>query len=107
MAKSIVIVIIIILLGGLVVQNASQKVQPTQNNYQANIYSPIKLNELLNKDRDKYVVIDVRTKQEYDKGHIPGAVHADYYDTDALKKAAGDKTPITYCAFSAMRGPYA
>ncbi len=74
--------------------------------YKATSYTPRQLQELL-KQKDKYVVIDVRTKKEYDKGHIPGAIQADYYNTQALKKAAGDKIPITYCAYSAMRGPYA
>ncbi len=75
-------------------------------NYRANSYTPKEL-EALAKQKDKYVVIDVRTKQEYDKGHIPGALHADYHNTEALKKMAAGKTPITYCSFSAMRGPYA
>lgn len=77
--------------------------------YQATSYTPSELREMMKKEdfNDKYVVVDVRTKQEYDKGHLPGAVHADYYDKEALKAAAGDKTPITYCSFSAMRGPYA
>lgn len=75
--------------------------------YKAKTYTPSELQTLLNKNNDKFAIIDVRSKLEYDKGHLPGAVHADYYDTDALKKAAGDKIPVTYCAFSAMRGPYA
>lgn len=78
----------------------------TDTRYRAVSYTPRELEKLI-EQKDKYVVIDVRTKKEYDKGHIPGAVHADYYDTEALKKAAGGKTPITYCSFSAMRGPYA
>lgn len=103
--KPVLLVVLIILLGGVLIYQASQS-RP-QSNYQANLYSPIKLDELLNEDNDKYVVIDVRSKQEYDKGHLPGAIHADYYNTRALIKAAGNKIPITYCAFSAMRGPYA
>lgn len=76
--------------------------------YRAQVYEPTELQAILTgTDSSKYVVIDVRTKLEYDKGHLPGAIHADYYDTEALKKAAGNKTPVTYCAFSAMRGPYA
>jgi len=77
-----------------------------KSKYKAVSYSPKQLQNIL-KQKDKYVVIDVRSKKEYDKGHIPGALHADYYNTEALKKATGDKIPIAYCAFSAMRGPYA
>lgn len=75
--------------------------------YQATVYSPLDLQRMIQNNPEKYALIDVRTKLEYDKGHLPGAVHADYYDLEALKKAAGNKIPITYCAFSAMRGPYA
>lgn len=70
-------------------------------------YTPGELRQLLEKSKDKYAVIDTRTKLEYDKGHLPGSQHADFYDTDALIKTAGNKIPITYDAFSSMRGPFA
>ena len=70
-------------------------------------YTPEDLENLLKTEKEKYVVIDARTRIEYDKGHLPAAKHADYYDTEALIKAAGSKIPITYDAFSSMRGPYA
>src|SRR3989344_3946822 len=79
----------------------------TGMNYDPLEYIPQELQSLLQKEKEKYVVIDTRTKLEYDKGHVPGALHADYYDTDALIKAAGDKIPVTYDAYSSMRGPYA
>lgn len=103
MNKIIIGILILLVLVGI---SLSQKAQ-RHDLYKATTYSPFELSNLYNKDKDKYVIIDVRTKVEYDAGHIPGAVHADYYDTEALKKAAGNKIPITYCAFSAMRGPYA
>ncbi len=79
----------------------------TDLSYDPKDYKPIELQRLLKEQPDKYVIIDVRSKLEYDKGHIPGAVRADYFDLPALKKAVGNKIPVTYCAFSAMRGPYA
>jgi len=89
-------------------QSSSKSHTQHSSTYKATSYSPKELQNLLQtSEKDKYVVIDVRSKLEYDKGHVPGAVHADYYDTEGLKKAAGDKTPIVYCTFSAMRGPYA
>ncbi len=102
--KKIVIGIVLFLI--LATLSITQKTA-SNTSYQAVTYAPVELSNLLKRDKDKYVVIDVRSKVEYDAGHIPGAIHADYYDTEALKKAAGDKIPITYCAFSAMRGPYA
>lgn len=107
---AVILVLISVLAFLLVSQKADLEIisgHTTEAEYKASVYNPTELQNLVKKDKDKYVIIDVRSKLEYDKGHVPGAVHADYYDTDALKKAAGDKTPITYCAFSAMRGPYA
>jgi cytochrome c oxidase subunit 2 len=75
--------------------------------YRATAYTPRQLEEEIKNNPGKYAIIDVRTREEYDAGHLPDAVHADYYDSEALKKAAKDKIPVTYCAFSAMRGPYA
>jgi len=92
--------IVVLFIIGLVL-NSSQEA------YKATAYSPQTVAKMIEENPDKYAVIDVRTKQEYDKGHLPGAIHADYHDTQALKKAAGNKIPIAYCAFSAMRGPYA
>ena len=79
----------------------------TSRKYDPLEYLPQELQNLLQKEKEKYVVIDARTRIEYDKGHLPAAKHADYYDTEALIKAAGSKIPITYDAFSSMRGPYA
>lgn len=80
----------------------------TQNGrYDPIEYTPTELQSLLKKRKEKYVVIDARTKLEYDKAHVPGAVHADYYDIDALKKSAGNKIPVAYDEFSAMRAIYA
>ncbi|HVF69609.1 MAG TPA: rhodanese-like domain-containing protein [Xanthomonadales bacterium] len=103
-------IILIFFAGAMVSQNRTNKLpsgHSEQTHYKASSHTPKELSEMIKKDRDKYALIDVRTKLEYEKGHLPGAVHADYYDTEALKKAAGDKIPVAYCAYSAMRGPYA
>jgi rhodanese-related sulfurtransferase len=47
------------------------------------------------------VVLDVRTKKEYDAGHIPGAVLIDFNSPDFEKKIATldkDKTYLVHCA---------
>ncbi|MEY2408148.1 MAG: hypothetical protein QOF48_818 [Verrucomicrobiota bacterium] len=49
----------------------------------------------------KNVVLDVRTKKEFDAGHIPGAVNMDWNAPDFAKKAAAldkDKTYLVHCA---------
>ena len=47
------------------------------------------------------VLLDVRTKKEYDAGHIPGAVLIDFNAPDFDKKIATldkDKTYLIHCA---------
>jgi rhodanese-related sulfurtransferase len=47
------------------------------------------------------VVLDVRTKKEYDAGHIPGAVLIDWNSPDFEKKVAAldkEKTYLVHCA---------
>lgn len=47
------------------------------------------------------VVLDVRTKKEYDAGHIPGAVLIDFNSPDFAKNVAAldkDKTYLVHCA---------
>lgn len=58
----------------------------------------------------KYTVIDVRTKEEYDAGHIQGALNFDYYNDDFEEKIEAqlkdkNKPYIVYCR-SGMRSLY-
>ena len=49
----------------------------------------------------KNVVLDVRTKKEFDAGHIPGAVNMDWNGPDFAKKAGEldkNKTYLVHCA---------
>lgn len=44
------------------------------------------------------MLIDVRTENEYKKGHIPGAVHVPLADIgDRVKKVKKDKELVLYC----------
>lgn len=58
----------------------------------------------------KYTVIDVRTKEEYDAGHIQGALNFDYYNDDFEERIEAElkdknKPYIVYCR-SGMRSLY-
>lgn len=58
----------------------------------------------------KYTVIDVRTKEEYDAGHIKGALNIDYYNDgfeEQIESQLKDKNKpyIVYCR-SGMRSLY-
>ncbi len=44
------------------------------------------------------MVLDIRTDKEYEKGHIPGAVHVPLADIgDRVKKLKKDKELVVYC----------
>jgi len=46
------------------------------------------------------LLIDVRTKEEFDAGHVDGAINIPYDDTEALVKAIGDdhtRSVVVYC----------
>ena len=58
--------------------------------------------DMMNHDSDgrHLVVLDVRTEEEFQSGHIPGAVNIDYKSEDFKDKVSKldmDKTYITYC----------
>ena len=45
-------------------------------------------------------IIDVRTKDEYDAGHIKDAINVNFYDPDFIenmKKVCEGKKPFIYC----------
>jgi len=56
------------------------------------------LEMLQNKDRFK--LVEVLAKEEYDKGHIPGAINIPFVDLEALAERKLEKTDIivAYCA---------
>ena len=46
------------------------------------------------------LLVDVRSKAEFDKGHLDGAIHIDWDKTDALMQAIGMNTQrpvVFYC----------
>lgn len=48
-----------------------------------------------------YVVLDVRTKKEFDAGHIPGAINVDWNGPDFEKQVSAldaNKTYLVHCA---------
>jgi len=50
-------------------------------------------------DRKKgMTILDVRTNKEYERGHIPGALHVPLSDIgDKIKKLKKDKELVVYC----------
>ncbi len=53
-----------------------------------------------NGDKDKFIILDVRTPQEYASGHLENAINIDYFSTlfqDSLATLDKDKTYLIYC----------
>jgi len=51
-------------------------------------------------ENSELVLLDVRKQREYDKEHIPNAIHADYFSKDFNMKLAEldkDKPYVVYC----------
>ena len=49
---------------------------------------------------DGYIILDVRTQEEYDEGHIPGATHISHEEiTEKAEKVLTDKDQLilVYC----------
>ena len=52
-------------------------------------------------------VIDIRTKKEYDQGHIPGVMHLDFFSSDFLEKIKAQdlsKPIVIHCASGGRSG---
>ena len=61
--------------------------------------SPEEFDKLRREKKDA-VVLDVRTKEEYEKGHIPGSVLIDFTSDDFAKEVAKldkNKTYLVHC----------
>lgn len=56
---------------------SNEKNEPTQNSYEQ--ISPEQAKSLMDSEKD-YVIIDARTQEEYDGGHIEGAVLIPEYE---------------------------
>lgn len=57
--------------------------------------------EKLRKDTNNVVVLDVRSKKEFDAGHVPGATNIDVNATDFEQRVAKldrKKTYLVHCA---------
>jgi len=49
-------------------------------------------------DNDQYIIIDIRDKEDYEKGHIPHAINIPYDECDEKGiKLSKNKNYILYC----------
>jgi len=91
--KSILIIILVIFLSGCSSNNNmanNNKLKTLNIEEWKNLYD-------YNKD---YVILDVRTKEEFDSGHIKGAINIDFYNSnfkEELNKLDKNKKYLIYC----------
>ncbi len=48
-------------------------------------------------DEDNYIIVDVRTNEEYSEGHLVGALNIPYDSIDENVDLDTDKTILVYC----------
>jgi rhodanese-related sulfurtransferase len=59
---------------------------------------PIELKEIIEKSPDRVQIIDVRSNEYYEKGHIPTAISIPAKDLSAhMHKLSRDKINVVYC----------
>jgi rhodanese-related sulfurtransferase len=57
---------------------------------------PVELDRMIKSGED-IIVIDVREREDYIKGHIPGALNLPKAEWSSLKGLSKDKTNVLYC----------
>ena len=58
-------------------------------------------------DPAKHVLLDVRTPEEWEEGHLPNAVHLNFYEdnfAEELDKLEKDKAYVVYCKAGGRSG---
>ena len=58
---------------------------------------PIELDRWLKSGEDNLVIVDVREAEDYNKGHIPGAINVPREQWENPRGLAKDKTNVVYC----------
>lgn len=59
---------------------------------------PVELKDIMAKDRNSIEIIDVRSKEHFEKGHIPSAISIPGKDMKmSLNKLSKDKINVVYC----------
>ena len=91
MKKIIIVVMIMILVSGC--NSNNNEVDNTTNSI--NSITTKEVNTIVKEEKD-YIIIDVRTKEEYESGHIKGAINIPVDDINSIDI---DKTKkiIVYC----------
>jgi rhodanese-related sulfurtransferase len=58
---------------------------------------PVELDRWIKSRENNLVIVDVREAEDYEKGHIPGAINLPKSQWESMKELAKDKTNVVYC----------
>src|SRR5437870_12991974 len=58
---------------------------------------PVELNRWIKTREDNLVIVDVREAEDYEKGHIPGAINVPKDQWDGARGLSKEKTNVVYC----------
>ena len=58
---------------------------------------PVELDRWIKANENNLVVVDVREAEDYEKGHIPGAISLPKNKWENLQELRKDKTNVVYC----------
>jgi len=58
---------------------------------------PVELNQWIKSGEDNLVIIDVRSAEDFAKGHIPGAINVPRAHWDNPRGLSREKTNVLYC----------
>ena len=58
---------------------------------------PVELDRWIKAGEDNLVVVDVREREDYDKGHIPGAISVPKEQWQQPRGLSKNKTNVVYC----------
>jgi rhodanese-related sulfurtransferase len=89
----------VVLLGACGSGTATVEAPATQS---IRLINAVEANQLVadNTGSDDFVILDIRTSEEHNAGHIAGSVNIDFYEANfasELDKLAKDQTYFVYC----------
>jgi len=58
---------------------------------------PVELSRWMKSGEDNLVIVDVRAAEDFNKGHIPGAINIPREDWENPRGLSKDKTNVVYC----------
>ncbi len=58
---------------------------------------PVELERMMKSENNDFIVVDVRASEDYEEGHIPGAINLPKEKWDACEGLERDKINVLYC----------